>query len=186
MMRNAIAACVLVAMSGVARAGELDVNLGLQATHTAWDDDHGGGPTAGVAYFVTPWFGVGFIGKEHYATVDDRLMSYFGLNAVFRARVERLRLTAAAGVVHQHEETRAAIEAMPLESAFGVADGMRHRMASRLGAQLALPIAPRAKGDWYVALDLDGTMFGEAARGPRWMMSAGLSIGLTHRLGAGT
>ena len=53
-------------------------------------------------------------------------------------------------------------------------------MASRAGVQLAIPFHDRARGDWYVGLDLDGTVFAEAERGPRWMMSAGLSIGFTH------
>jgi hypothetical protein len=171
-------------VAGTARAGELDLDLGLQATHTQWDDDHGGGPTLSAAYLFRPWIGASFIGKEHYASVDERLMSYFSLNAIFRTKLERFRLSGTVGFVHQHEETRAALEDMPLASAFGVADGMRHRMATRAGVQLALPIRDRAKGDWYVGLDLDATYFAEAERGPRWMNSAGLSIGFTHDFSA--
>lgn len=171
---------VLPLLVGSARAGELDLNLGLQSTHTAWDDDHGGGPTLGATYMFRPWIGGSFIGKEHYGTIDDRLMSYFSLNVVVRTALDRFRLSGNVGFVHQHEETRAAIEDMPLASAFGVADGMRHRMASRVGGQLALPFRDRAKGDWYVGLDLDATYFAEEERGPRWMTSIGLSIGFTH------
>jgi hypothetical protein len=69
---------------------------------------------------------------------------------------------------------------MPLAAALGVADGIRHRAGSRAGLQLAIPLRDRAKGDWYVALELDGTVFAEADRGPRWMSSAGLAIGFTH------
>ena len=163
-----------------AHAGELDLNLGLQTTRTAWDDDHGGGPSFGATYMFRPWLGGSFIGKEHYATVDERLMSYFSLNVVVRTALDRFRLSGNAGLVHQHEETRAAYEDQPLQSLFGVADGLRHRMASRAGVQLALPFRDRAKGDWYVALDLDATYFAEQERGPRWMTSLGLSIGFTH------
>jgi len=179
-MRTVMLLTTLVSLAGTARAGELDLDLGLQATHTAWDDDHGGGPTFNATYMVRPWIGGAFIGKEHYATVDERMMSYFSLNVVFRTSFDRFRLSGNTGLVHQHEETRAAIEAQPLASAFGVADGMRHRMATRLGGQLALPFRDRAKGDWYVALDLDATLFAEEDRGPRWMTSLGLSIGFTH------
>ncbi len=180
MLKTLAITTTLLGLTGAARAGELDLNLGLQTTHTAWDDDRGGGPTLGATYLFRPWIGASFIGKEHYATIDDRLMSYFSLNVVFRTSLDRFRLTGNAGFVHQHEETRAAIEDMPIASAFGVADGMRHRMASRAGAQLALPFRDRAKGNWYVALDLDATYFAEQERGPRWMTSAGLSIGFTH------
>ena len=173
-------AVFLALASSPALAGELDVNLGLQATHTEWTDDSGGGPTLGVTWWFKDWLGASFVGKEHYATVDDRYMSYFSLNAALRTEAGPLWLVGNAGFVHQHEQTMAAIEAQPIASAFGVADGMRHRMATRVGVQLALPFSDRAKGDWYVALDLDGTYFAEAERGPQWMQSIGISVGLTH------
>lgn len=170
----------LALLAGPAAAGELDLHLGLQATHTEWSDDAGGGPTLGVTWWFQDWIGASFLGKEHYATVDDRYMSYFSINAAFRTEAGPLWLVGTAGFVHQHEETMAAIEAQPIASLFGVADGMRHRMATRAGVQLALPFRDRAKGDWYVALDIDGTYFAEAERGPQWMQSVGLSVGLTH------
>ena len=167
--------------SHVARAGELDLNLGLQATHTQWNGDHGGGPTLGVSWFFKHWIGANFIGKEHYASVDDRFMSYFSLNAIVRHRfTDHVRLAATAGVVHQHEETQSAVDDMPVASAFGVADGIRHRMGVRTGAQLAFPVSQLTKGDLYVALDLDTTYFADQDRGPRWMLSAGLSFGVTR------
>jgi len=174
---------VLIGVLGLAshaRAGELDLNLGLQATHTAWPDDHGGGPTLSATWWFSSWLGGNFTGKEHYAAVDERYTSYFSLNAAARHDLGRLRLGGTLGLVHQHEETLAAIQAMPLESVVGVADGTRHRMASRAGLSLALPFRDRANGDWYVALELDGTVFAEEDRGPRWMTSAGLAVGFTH------
>jgi len=180
-MKLVLGAILVLGLSaGTAGAGELDLDLGLQATHTQWDDDHGGGPTLSAGWLFKPWLGASFIGKEHYATIDDRYMSYFSVNALFRHSLDRFRISGTIGLVHQHEEPRAAIDSMPLESAFGVADGIRHRMASRAGVQLAIPFRDRAKGDWYVGLDLDATVFAEQTRGPRWMTSAGLSVGFTH------
>jgi len=51
-MRMKASVFVIVAASTPALAGELDLNLGLQATHTEWSDDHGGGPTLGATW----WF----------------------------------------------------------------------------------------------------------------------------------
>jgi hypothetical protein len=161
-------------------AGELDLSAGLQANHSDWADDHGGGPTLAAAWLFKPWIGASFVGKEQYATVDDRYLSYFSLNAIVRKSLDHVRVSGTLGLVHQHEEPKPAIDAMPLESLFGVADGTRHRMASRAGIQLAFPFRDRARGDWYFALDLDATVFAEQERGPRWMSSAGLSIGFTH------
>jgi hypothetical protein len=184
-MRIALLALVIVSvLAPRADAGELDLNFGLQATHTAWDDDRGGGPTAAATWFFTRAFGINFTGKEHYATVDERYMTYLSINAVARHTFnDSLRVSAMLGAVHQHEETREVIEAMPLESALGVADGIRHRMASRGGIQLAIPFSRLAAGDMYMALDLDTTVFADKDRGPRWMMSAGLSLGVTHDFG---
>ncbi len=175
---------VLGIASHGARAGELDLDLGLQATTTQWDGDRGGGPALSAAWLFRPWIGASFVGKEHYAKIDDRLMSYFSVNAVFRRAFHRLRLSGSVGLVHQHEEPKTAIDAMPLASAFGVADGIRHRMASRAGVQLAIPFRDRTRGDWYIGLDLDATVFAEATRGPRWMTSAGVSVGFTHDFAA--
>ena len=34
-----------------------------------------------------------------------------------------------------------------------------------------------------VALDIDGTYFGEEERGPMWMQSVGISLGVTREFG---
>src|SRR4051812_42055958 len=113
-MKPVCALLLLLPLAGSAHAGTLDLDFGLQATHTAWDDDHGGGPTLSLGYLIRPWIGMEFIGKEHYATIDERYMSYYSVNALFRTKFDRFRLSGTAGFVHQHEETRAAVEAQPL------------------------------------------------------------------------
>ena len=180
MLKRSVCFTILLGASSPAHAGELDLNLGLQATHSAWSDDAGGGPTLQATWWFRDWIGASFIGKEHYAQIDDRYTSYYSLNATFRHDAGPVWLGGNLGLVHQHEETMAAIDAQPVASLFGVADGMRHRMASRVGFQLAVPFSDRTKGDWYVALDLDGTYFAEEDRGPRWMQSIGVSVGFTH------
>ena len=175
---------IMAALAAPASAGvgELDFDLGLQATTTGWPADHGGGPMLAAAYWFQPWIGAAFVGKEHYATVDDRFMSYYSFNVALRQPIGPFRFVGMLGVVHQHEESTAAIMAQPVEAVFGVGDGIRHRYAARAGASLELPVAEYQRGDMYLALDIDTTVFAdhaEHARGPRWMMSAGLSIGIT-------
>lgn len=176
-----VALLVVLLCSGVAHAGELDVDVGLIASTTAWPDDHGGGTTLDATWwFGGGWLGASFVGKEQYARVDDRFLSYFSVNAAARHPLGKLRLAGRLGLVHQHEEPRAAIMDQPVASLFGVADGTRHRMAARSEAQLALPFARHGHGDWYVALAVDGTLFGDEDRGPRWMIGAGLAVGLAY------
>lgn len=171
--------CLLLAASS-ARAGVLDIDVGAQATTTAWPDDHGGGASLAAGWWFRPWLGATALFKEQYATVDDRYLSYYSVNAGARQELGALRATATLGLVHQHEEPRAAVMAQPGLSVVGVADGIRHRFASRAGISLALPVQQRAHGDLYVALDLDGTLFGDTDKGPRWMASAGVSLGFTY------
>jgi hypothetical protein len=171
---------LVVALAGPASAGELDMDLGLQATTTGWPDDHGGGPTLDASWWFRPWLGATFIGKEHYATIDDRMMSYFSFNGALRTELGPMRLTGTLGVVHQHEESRAAIMEQPFQALFGVGDGIRHRMAARTGFSLGLPFSTHSRGDYFVELDVDATVFADSDRGPRWMSSAGLSIGFTY------
>ena len=167
-------------LGGSASAGVLDLDLGLQATTTGWPADHGGGATLGAGYWFRPWLGATFVGKEGYSSIDDRFLSYFSVNAAGRTPLGPLRLTGTLGVVHQHEEPRAAWMSQPAESLFGVGDGIRHRMAGRAGLSLALPVHKNHHGDTYVAFDLDGTRFLDSDRGPKWMASVGFSIGFTY------
>ena len=175
---------ILAALASPALAGgELDIDLGLQATHTTWTDDHGGGATMAATYWFLPYLGATYIGKEQYITVDQRWCSYFSVNASGRVNLGVLRLVGTLGLVHQHEETQSQVMEQPAESLFGVGDGIRHRMGARTGGSLQWPFAHYARGDFYGALDLDATVFAEAERGPRWMMSAGLSAGFTFDFG---
>ncbi len=176
-MRPLLLVC---ALSAPAAAGVLDLDLGAQATTTAWPDDHGGGATLGAGWWFKPWLGASFLGKEQYATVDDRFLGYYSVNVAGRQVLGPLRATGTLGVVHQHEEPRAAYMNQPGLSIVGVADGIRHRFASRAGLQLALPVHDTPHGDVYVALDVDGTWFTDNDKGPTWMASAGLSLGITY------
>jgi hypothetical protein len=182
---RSIVAVVLLAASGTATAGEIDLGLGLQGTTTAWPSDKGGGGTLDVRYWFLPWVSATFLMKEQYAQVDDRFMTYLSLNAAFRRPIGPLRLTGTLGLVHQHEEPRAAYDEMPISSLFGVGDGIRHRMGGRAGAQLALPVWNYGRGDLFVALDIDITKFMDTDRGPSWMTSAGVSFGASFDFHAG-
>ncbi len=165
-----------------AHAGELDLNVGLQATTTEWPEDHGGGASLDLGYWFTEHFGVKYIGKEHYAVVDDRFMTYLSINAAVHHDFGAVTVTGTAGAVHQHEETRAALMEAPFSAALGIGDGIRHRAGGRAGVSLAVPVFAYSRGEGYVAFDLDATMFTEDTRGPRWMSSGGVSFGFTFDL----
>src|SRR5205823_179537 len=121
---------LVLAATSSAHAGVLDLDLGAQATTTAWPDDRGGGASLGAGWWFNRWLGATALFKEQYATVDDRFLSYYSVNAAVRRDIEGVRATATLGAVHQHEEPRAAVMSQPGLSVVGVADGIRHRFAS--------------------------------------------------------
>jgi len=180
-MRTVAILCVVFAgVASSATAGELDLDLGVQATTTPWQGDHGGGSVLDVGYWFLPWLGASYIGKEQYATVDDRFLTYLSLNVAMRQELGKVRITGTLGAVHQHEESRAAVDAQPIDALFGVGDGIRHRMAGRAGMQIALPVWNYGRGIMFVALDLDATKFMDMDKGPSWMASGGVSFGATY------
>jgi hypothetical protein len=183
-MRIGCAFFLVLALAGPARAGELDLDAGLQAATTSWANDHGGELAGYIGYWFVPWLGASYLGKEGYATVDDRFLSYFSFNLTARAPIGPMRLVGELGIVHQHEESRAAWENQPFMSVVGVADGIRHRYAGRAGVSLRQPLARTDVAEVYAALDLDSTLFADTDKGPRWMWCAGLSMGFTYDLGA--
>ena len=178
----ALAAGASLLSAATAHAGELDLSVGLQATTTEWPDDHGGGPSLDLGYWITEHVGVKYIGKGHYAVVDDRLMTYLSINAAAHHHIGRVTVTGTAGVVHQHEETRAVLMDAPFSAVLGIGDGIRHRAGGRAGVSLAVAVFAYSRGEGYLALDLDATMFTENTRGPRWMTSVGVSFGFTFDL----
>lgn len=165
--------------SSSARAGELDLGFGLGAVHTAWAGDHGGGGSLDASWWLTPWIAIAFVGKEQYAMVDERLLEYLSVNVEARHTVGTTRLIGALGVVHQHEEPWPGVSNQPIQSVLGVGDGIRHRAGVRGGARIAVPLRRHRHGDYYAALELDATWFGDD-RGPRWMIGAGLAVGFTY------
>lgn len=176
---SALVTCA--AASSTARAGELDLALGLDSSSSSWEEDtHVGHGTFKLGYrFLWPWFQVTYLGKVGYATVDERVLTFLSLGVEVRPDwFERIRPYARASLVHQHEEPLVALEHQPFQSLIGVGDGLRHRGGGATAIGAELPFRDHRKGDWYAALELSGTYFPDD-RGPQTYLSAAGSIGFT-------
>jgi hypothetical protein len=179
MRTSAMTVALVATLAGTARAGELDLALGLDAADSEWDEDHLGHGTFKLGYrFFRPWFQITYFGKLGYASVDDRMLTHLSLGPEIRPPIPgtRLRPYARAMVVHQHEESRSAVEDQPFQALIGVGDGIRHRGGVGGGLGLELPFVQHRKGDWYASLDLNATYFPDD-RGPQRYLAAGLSVG---------
>jgi hypothetical protein len=182
-MRTARIAALVAALIGggsrLARAGELDLALGLDAADSEWDEDHLSYGTFKLGYrFWQPWFQLTYIGKLGYGSVDERILTYLSFGPEVRPQLfERLRPYARATLVHQHEENVDAAQNQPFQSAIGVGDGLRHRggFAGALG--LEIPFYELPRGDWYLSFDLAATYFPDD-RGPHRYLTAGASLGI--------
>ncbi|HTJ44365.1 MAG TPA: hypothetical protein VL463_19815 [Kofleriaceae bacterium] len=180
-MRNAIVIFLLVAASERARAGELDLGVGVGATTTQWSGDRGGGPTIDASWWFTDWLAATYAGKEQYASVDERMLSYFSVGMSAR----RGPVVGSLGLVHQHEEPWPSVEDMPVGSVFGAGDGIRHRFGGRAAVHWILPFRAHAHGDFFASIDLDGAYFADD-HGPAWMASLGASIGFSYDFARGS
>lgn len=178
-MTRIVTIALVLSLGSRAHAGELDLAGSLEGTSTGWEEDRAGGGTLRAAWFFRPWIAATFVGKEHYATVDERVLSYFALGVGTRRALGPVRVAGGIGLVHQHEEPMVAIEAQPLASLLGVGDGLRHRAGGRVGLEVAVPFRRHRRGDFYAALSLDATRFADD-HGPLWQASAGLGVGFTY------
>lgn len=181
--RTTIALAALLAgalTEGSARAGELDLALGVDGSQSSWEEDtHVSHGTFKAGYrFFRPWFQLTWLSKLGYATVDERFLTYLSIGVELRpAWFDRVRPYARASTVHQHEEPIVAFENQPFQSAIGVGDGLRHRGGGALAAGVELPFSDHAKGDWYASFELQSTYFPDD-RGPHGYHSAALAIGM--------
>lgn len=174
-----IAALLTAALLGAApaHAGELDLSLGLDGSHSSWEGDRIGGGALEAGWAWRDWFQLSFLGRTSYASVDERLLYYFSLGVELRHPLGVTRPYLRAGLVHQHEEPIVALEHQPVQSLLGVGDGIRHRAGGDLALGLELPFYRLRAGDLYGAAQVLATWLPDP-RGPGWYLAAGLSIGM--------
>ena len=169
-----------------ARAGELDLAIGADAGASSWDEGAVGHGTFKLGYrFLRPWFQLTYLGKIGYASIDERVLSYFAVGAEVRPSLAggRVRPYLRASLVHQHEEPLVAIEHQPFQSLIGVGDGIRHRGGGALALGVELPLRPHERGRWYASIDLTSTYFPDD-RGPEHYVTLGAGLGVTWDLAA--
>jgi hypothetical protein len=130
----------LLAAVPEARAGEVQLALGLGGEGSSWKGDVAGFGSLKLGYRWMDLFAIYGQGRLGYATVNERLLTMIQLGAQVWGRIGPLRPYARAGIVHQHEESWVDVEVEPAGAIFGVGDGIRHRAGGDFGLGLDLPI----------------------------------------------
>jgi hypothetical protein len=117
-----------------------------------------------------------------YATVDQRVLTYISLGGTIWGHLGKVQPYLRLALVHQHEESRAAIDADPHGALFGVGNGIRHRGGYAASAGFLVPFQRvRRLGEWYVGLDAWTTYFPDN-RGPAIYAGGSGWLGFAFRL----
>jgi hypothetical protein len=166
-----------------ATRGEVEVSYGLYGGASNWIGDVATYPTALIIGFrlfgiVTPYVG----GALGYGAVDQRLLTRLSIGAsVGYTIAHRFRPRAFVAVVHQHEESLAAVAQQPFGAVLGIGTGIRHRAGTHFGVGFDF-IAWHGAG-WDVSIGPDvSAMYLTYSSGPSWYLLAGGSIAGHFRL----
>ncbi len=179
MRRFSYALLFSVAVSGVApaaaRAGELQLAFGAAGEATTWEGDSAVYSSLQVGWRFRDLVSVDFLGRLGYGAVDDRMLTYLSVGAELWGRLGSTRPHLRLGLVHQHEEPVAAIDADPFGAALGVGDGIRHRAGGQISAALDVPIGRLWRRPLFVSAGAQVTSFPDD-RGPDLYWGAGASL----------
>jgi hypothetical protein len=143
-----------------------------------------------VAAYAPLWLGYRYkrlvsldaLTRLGYATVDQRVLTYLSLGGTIWAHLGKVQPYFRLALVHQHEESRAAIDADPHGALFGVGNGIRHRGGYAASTGFLVPLQrARRLGHWYVGLETWATYFPDN-RGPAIYAGGSGWLGFAFRL----
>ncbi len=122
-----------------------------------------------------------FLSRLGYGEVNDRSVLSLQLGVEGSVQVGRVRPYARLGILHQHEESMAAVRADTGGALFGVGDGIRHRSGPEgaLGASFSLHKDRKQRFELVAFAEGIGEYFPDP-RGPGtyFMGSVGLGVDL--------
>jgi len=165
------------------RRPQIQLTMGPGGMASTWRGDAGlyGGLRVGARFFdlVT----VDLLARLGYAAVDERTITYLALAAGLQPRLfgGKVRPFARVAVVHQHEETIAAIHRDAFGALLGVGDGIRHRGGFSFGLGADVPFARVGATQFFAGLEAMATVFPDP-RGPEWYFGGGAWLGVSFSL----
>lgn len=162
--------------------GELHVGLGLQGGTSNWPGDPlgYGSVTVGVRLLrvLTPFVG----GALGYARIDQRLLTRLNVGLALGTHIhQRFYLRGHLSLVHQHEESLAAVAQEPLGATLGIGHGIRHRAGLHFGAGFDVVLQRTASYELTLGPDLSAIYLAYSS-GPSWCFLAGITAAGHFRL----
>jgi hypothetical protein len=164
-----------------ARAGEVQLALGLGGEGSSWRGDGAGFGSLQLSYRFRDLIAPYFLARIGYAAVDQRMLTFLSLGAQVWARIGQVRPFARIGLVHQHEETMSSVADEPFGAVFGVGDGIRHRAGVDGGLGVDIPFAKQKSWEFHARIEALLTGFPDV-RGPTFYGGGNLSVGFNYSL----
>ena len=190
-MRSLLAfslAASLCLLPHAARAAEHEIvgATGGGALASTWRADFGAYAPFELSYRYKQLVSLDVVTRLGYAPVDQRMLTYLSIGGTIWGHLGMAQPYVHLALVHQHEESRPAIDADPGGAAFGVGNGIRHRggFAGSLGFDIPITHVKNT-GDWFVGMDTGATYFPDN-RGPGWYFAASAWLGFALDLRGGT
>lgn len=172
---------VTTSASREARAGDLQLDLGLGGEGSSWRNDGAGFGSLQLGYrfkdIVAPYF----LARVGYGAVDQRMVTFLSIGLQAWARIGKVRPFARFGLVHQHEETMSSVADEPFGALFGVGDGIRHRAGLDGGLGVDIPFHEAKAWELHARVEALVTGFPDP-RGPSIYAGAGLGLGFNYAL----
>lgn len=184
-MRNFFVTALLVGLIALAgrpaRAGEVEVRVGLAGAATDWKDDGAGVGALTIGYRFIDLVGIYIFGRLGFGAVDDRVLTCLGLGAQIWGRLGIVRPYARLGLLHIHEEPWTAVTHEPFGALLGVGDGIRHRTGLELGLGADIPVFKRGRVELFTGLEANAAWV-TFSSGPSWYWGGGVSFGMHYSL----
>lgn len=170
-----------VALPSLAHAGEIQLSYGMGGEGSSWRTDGAGFGSLKAGYrfldLVAPYISV----RLGYGAVDERLLTLIQIGGQIWARIGIVRPYLRFGLVHQHEETMAAVAMDAFGAVWGVGDGIRHRggFEGALGADI--PFKKVKAWEFHAMIEGFCTGFPDP-RGPAVYGGATAGLGFNYKV----
>jgi hypothetical protein len=162
-----------------AAAAEFQLKTGILGETSTWRAD----PAMTGALQLGLRFGdlasVYMQGRVGYAGVDQRMLTMVQIGGQIWGRLGKARPYFRFGLVHQHEESWAAVDGDVFGAMFGVGDGIRHRGGFEWAGGVDVPLAQVKRTQFFASGEGLVTWFPDP-RGPAAYSGLLLSLGLNY------
>ena len=179
-LASATAALVLLAPRA-GEAAEVQLRGGIVGEGSSWRDDGAATGSLMLGLRFADLASVYAGGRLGLAGVDDRMLTLVTLGGQIWGRLGASRPYFRFGLVHQHEESTAAVGGDAFGAIFGVGDGIRHRGGFEWAVGLDYPFAKRRSWQFFSTAEALLTWFPDP-RGPALYAGGQLGLGFNYSL----